>query len=445
MNNTTPTKIQKEGTTISNIERACCRSVSIDSTEHIDALAKCNPQYQSPLFATLPREIRELIWTFATAPVEDESKRYAENEYYCRPGHRAPHKTHTALLYTCRRIWLEANALPMLQAEHCFWYYRAAPDSRNAAWMANLTEANRRNFGQLHLFAQMFAVEGLTDKPGRLRKWFLDAPEQAGDFQPRVMHVTIRHTDWWYWENEAPLRFEDRWFQAMLDSPDLRSTQTLRLELETLDYKVEQLRPIVERLKGLESREYETHVVDGASVKTKFVLAGDPAVYTWTGPADINGGRYSPYAGKETLNYHVETLTWRLHFPSLPRAHIPTLRLAPRHPGTTPRRSRQEEDRHPLRPFEAQFHHSAYQPSDTRQIRRNRKAGGRVLKSKRNEDTYWWFAWQRRQNYVRAMDKWAGDVRVMGEAERFQEQVEGMRRADWEGRWRGSASLLRFA
>lgn len=178
---------------LEELERACGQTVAI---EHDESLAGCNAQFQSPLFSKLPREIRELIWTFATAPVEDESHRYKANEYYCRPGHLARHKTYTDLLYTCRRVWLEANALPMLQAEHCFWYYRAAPDQRDPAWMAGLTKMNRRNFGHLHLFAQMYTIESLEDGKGRVRDYFLKTPELAGDFQPRMLHVTIRHTDW---------------------------------------------------------------------------------------------------------------------------------------------------------------------------------------------------------------------------------------------------------
>ena len=55
---------------------------------------------------------------------------------------------------------------------------------------------NRRNFGHLHLFAQILAIEGLDAGRGALRNYFLKTPEIAGDFQPRVLHVTIRHTDW---------------------------------------------------------------------------------------------------------------------------------------------------------------------------------------------------------------------------------------------------------
>ena len=98
-----------------------------------------------------------------------------------------------SLRLTCRRVWLEANNLPMLQAEHCFWYYRAAPDQRDPNWMAGLTSLNRTNFGQLHLFAQMFAIEPLTNNIGHLRNFFLKSSIPVkGDFQPRMLHITIR-------------------------------------------------------------------------------------------------------------------------------------------------------------------------------------------------------------------------------------------------------------
>jgi hypothetical protein len=179
------------------MEESVQKTIIMAEAENEESLSRCNAQEQSPFFSMLPREIRDLIWAFATAPYEVEEKRYDANEYYCRPGHTAPLKTDFWLLLTCRRVWLEANPLPMLQAEHCFWYYRAAPDARNPEWMASLTRSNRKHFGLLHLFPQMFAIEGLRRSKGRLRGFFLRSPESLDDFQPRVMQVTVRHTDWW--------------------------------------------------------------------------------------------------------------------------------------------------------------------------------------------------------------------------------------------------------
>ena len=314
---------------VDNIEHKTGKQVVIDTVETGDVLAKCHPQDQSPLFTQLPRELRDLIWAFATAPTNDKDHAYDAHEFYYRPGHVARLKTEGNLLLTCRRAWLEAHALPMLQAEHSFWYDRPAPDARSKEWMAGLTALNRKDFGTLHLYAQMCNIERLTARAGDLKGYFLPSNKSTDYFQPLKFHVTIRHTDWWYWEDEAPLRFKYEWFQAMLDSPDLRRTETLKLELETLDYKVDQLSPIVERIQRMESKEFETHIVDGRPTKTKSCLTGEPEVTGWTGPTNLDGKTYDPYKDRWKLNYRVFTLTWRLQFPQYPKAHIPSLRLAP--------------------------------------------------------------------------------------------------------------------
>lgn len=318
-----------ELSSIDMIEAATNRKVGIDVDEY-EAVGKFADQEASPLFSKLPRELRDLIWAYVTAPFEDPTRTFDPTAYYCRPGHTACLKTDTAVLRTCRRIWLEANAMPMLQAEHSFYYNRAAPDSRNPQWMAKLTDLNRQNFGHLHLFVQMYLIERLLDQPGSLRGFFLHTPVKPGDFQPRMLHVTIRHTDFWYWEHDAPLKVKDEWVQALLNSPDLRSTETLMLELETLDYKVDQLAPIVEHIRNFESEEKETHLVDGRPTKTKFVLAGEPKTYNWEGPSNINRQSFPPYVGKDKLKYHAVILTWRLQFPDIPAAFVPQLRRAPR-------------------------------------------------------------------------------------------------------------------
>ena len=300
------------------------------TTDETEAYGKFNEQLASPLFSKLPRELRDLIWAYATAPYENADGKFNETAYYYRPGHTARLKSDTALLLTCRRLWLEANAMPMLQAEHSFYFHRAAPDARNPAWMSRLTDKNRRDFGHLHMFAQMFAIERMTDARGEVRRFFLSGAPKPNDFQPRMMHVTIRHTDWWFWENEEPLRLSLKWVQALLNSPDLRNTEVIKLELETLDYKVDQLQPILEQITELQSLEVKTHLIDGKPAKSKFVLCRDPEVYSWEGPANINGQKFLPYKGKKVLKYHVVTLTWRLLFPKFPSGFIPRLRLNPR-------------------------------------------------------------------------------------------------------------------
>ena len=51
-------------------------------TDEYDAAGRFNEQASSPLFSVLPREIRGIIWQYATAPFEDQSQKFGENMYY---------------------------------------------------------------------------------------------------------------------------------------------------------------------------------------------------------------------------------------------------------------------------------------------------------------------------------------------------------------------------
>ncbi|TKA28223.1 hypothetical protein B0A50_04195 [Salinomyces thailandicus] len=395
-------------------------------TDEAEAFEKCDAQDASPLFTTLPRELRDLIWAYATAPYEDPNAKFEETAYYYRPGHTARLKTDTALLLTCRRIWLEANAMPMLQSEQSFYYHRAAPDARNPQWMASLTDHNRHNLGHIRLFCQMFAIEKLEAHAGSLRDFCcLDksapalAPQAA--FRPRMLQVTIRHTDWWFWESEQPLRLEDHWVKNLLNTPDLRSTHLFKLELETLDYKADQLATIVQRIKGFESECKPTHVIDGKPTATKFVLRGEPEVSTWKGPANIDNRTFDPYFGKKWLKYHVVTLTWELRFPSIPRAFVPSLRLAPRVASDTPPPPTAKASRYLAR---------------LRRSTRLRRGPGPLKTFSRGMHAA-------RQSVLVEEQKAA----ARGEStrrRRFELCMGALKAKQWEARWRDERSLLKF-
>ena len=124
-----PLKQPKPETLVERIERQTGKHIGIETSLNDDSLSKCNPQTGSPLFG-LPMEIRTLIFEFA-ATQSNELERYEETAYYHRPGHVARHRTYTAFLLTCRRLWLEANELPMRIAEHSFWFQRGPYDQRS--------------------------------------------------------------------------------------------------------------------------------------------------------------------------------------------------------------------------------------------------------------------------------------------------------------------------
>lgn len=69
-------------------------------------------QSQSPLFK-LPREIRNDIWRYATATYCDPDRPFRHSER--RPELSGPRRCDTALLRTCREIYLEAWDLPLRQ------------------------------------------------------------------------------------------------------------------------------------------------------------------------------------------------------------------------------------------------------------------------------------------------------------------------------------------
>jgi hypothetical protein len=429
----------------SRLERKTQRRIVLECDENA-AWPKFNEQDDSPLFTVLPREIRDLIWDFTLAPYEDPNGKFKANEYFCRPGHEARLKTDFNLLLTCRRVWLEAHAMPMLQAEHSFYYNRAAPDARNPQWMAQLTDHNRQNFGQLHLFVQMYMIEHLNASPGRLRDYFLKTHVRPGDFQPRIFHVTLRHTDWWDWEQEAPLRLEDRWVKAMLDSPDLRGTETFKLELETLDYKVWQLEPIIERLKRMESEEMETHVIDGQPTKTKFVLVDQSKPWTWEGPTNIDGHDFDPYKGKTKLKYHVVTLTWKLRFPDMPGAFVPHLRRAPRFWGQSgplldtdavePRSTKiQPEDDPHVRPM---LPHDMPTIFPRRRRRANRANNNRVRMASPEQ-------WKVMCDNVHTNARLLADATEKRKRLQFEDMMADFEMERYRAKWKAEGSLLRFA
>ena len=89
-------------------------------------------QVQSPLFK-LPPELRETIWQLTVASYDNLDRPYEINSHYCRPGYTHAQKIDTALLRTCRKIYLEAYHLPLSCNTIAFWAYRGPkgePDVR---------------------------------------------------------------------------------------------------------------------------------------------------------------------------------------------------------------------------------------------------------------------------------------------------------------------------
>ncbi|WPH01195.1 Hypothetical protein R9X50_00403100 [Acrodontium crateriforme] len=315
---------------IDSIQSQTNREVTISPTGTAKQLSKCRNQDQSPFFSMLPSELRLLIFEYATAPYQDpahqddDAKTYKTTDFFYRPEHPGKLVTSTNLLLTCRRIWLEANHLPLKQAEHVFYFFNRDrrprwttsnwidDDDRLRDFLTSLTYGNRQNLEHIRVFPQMFWLE---------REFIGKVDHFLGRFgaAPRVLTLTLRYTDWWNWESNQDLYIDTKWVQALLDSPTLPRVQELRLELETTESKMAQLRPIVENIRHLEPLVRRT-LGGKDDIRHCWTLQTSPPEKTWSGPGCLGPqtARHQRQRthnwttkGEGTLKYRIVTIVWK--------------------------------------------------------------------------------------------------------------------------------------
>ena len=174
------------------------RRVEFDPTpEMIEPVAQdpaencpINPQLSSPLFTSIPPEIRNYIFELVLTSYDDKNRPYKKGAFYYRPDHRHAQKIDTALLLTCRRIHVETEAIPASLNEHTSWYQRAPPDVlKNSFSLEDSPAALKRRQGleTIHLFTQQFWLEDSFKAFSRKFKFT----------KVTRLTITIRHTDWW--------------------------------------------------------------------------------------------------------------------------------------------------------------------------------------------------------------------------------------------------------
>lgn len=297
-----------------DIETRTKKSLAIETSPSPENISKCNQQQQSPLFGVLPAEIRNDIFALALLQYEDLTQPYPENDFCYRPGHRARRILSTELLLTCRRIWLEANHWPMEQAVHSFWFdYERRPswtrrnayndDVRFTRFMDNFSSKSSLRIKHIQVSAQMYWFERNLEYSDI---WgYLDGKSLNLD----TFTVTIRHTDWWLWESDDPLRFDEDRIRALLRTPGASHIAEFRLELETLEWNMNQLRPILDKLRSLKIHNPDED--DGIH----WELVEPFEEITWSGPTNIDGEDYDVYAKRDKLDYRIMTVKWRRRNP----------------------------------------------------------------------------------------------------------------------------------
>lgn len=204
-------------------------------------------QYESALFR-LPGELRDQIYTYALTPYEDQDQPYGSDTCYYRPGYTARRRTDLSLLRTCKRVYSEAWCKPLsLATEFCYWLAWAgrAPQGEEdlSGRLAGTMDLLQKHHGYVELkhvqiFAQMLEFGGRS----------IDDILMAPHFHPAVITITVRHTDWWSWEDDDWLRYDAG---VRNSSVFPASTRKLVLEMETLERKKDQLDSIVSQMKDL--------------------------------------------------------------------------------------------------------------------------------------------------------------------------------------------------
>ena len=201
--------------------------------------------------------------------------------------------------------------MPFLRKEQTHWLgqpSRAPPDykqplapgrlKRNLERIqAALGEGQRAEIGRMHVFAQMFRVEDgtLADFVG------------TAHLHPKQLTVTIRHTDWWYWETDEPLRMKGNWLKKFGESLSA-STREVVLELETTKRRKGQLQKIVKQMTDSWFIKRGAH----AGGDVLYADAANVGASSWTGRSTWQGQRWvrdevEPYK----IEYCVMTVPFR--------------------------------------------------------------------------------------------------------------------------------------
>lgn len=224
-------------------------------------------QQQCPLFNTLPAEIRNRIFHFALSPYTNKESPYPTNEYYYRPHFRYGDECFdTALLRTCRLIHSETSQIPASRYVAVEYHSRDPPYHRPLTARAFTSTVGRLQ--HLHLFTQQCWLESANG-------WTQHMKQFRSSLQ--TLKITLRHSDWWYWEYSEPLAFD-----PMGDSPSSLSLREDDLGIFHLD-----LRPLT----ALRRLEFEFETVEGKQAEMDQIVARAPA---WRFPLDWPSSPPSP-------------------------------------------------------------------------------------------------------------------------------------------------------
>lgn len=150
----------------------------------------------------------------------------------------------------------------------------------------------------LQIFAQLYKLE-----PGISLRMILTLPL----LRPQCITITIRHHDWWFWEDDRPLLIRGRFVDIAKLPP---STRELRMELESLQRKKAQIDYVAASM--CESWTFQCQGNDAVLFRAK---TQDCTSSTWSGSSTFTDGkrwiRDEVDAKPGMLEYYVKTVLWK--------------------------------------------------------------------------------------------------------------------------------------
>jgi len=263
-----------------------------------------HPQGSSLLFSTLPPEIRNCIFYLTLLEYDDETTPVPFDSYGYRPGHECRKKHSLDLLVTCKRAYLEAYLIPVATTTHITWRTWDARAPLNQSLVAH-HRFQRMNIEQraavktVQVYAQQWALEVL--------QWgerIVPRDQRMQGVLPTRLIITVRHSDWWEWENDAPFRMDESryssvWREGFGAFPSL---EEFVMELETLERRKAEMDAIAAGV-----RKWEIDLGNGRVLNTDGIAL---KTCTWNGPAMFCGSLPAP-EGATSLPYYVVTVTWK--------------------------------------------------------------------------------------------------------------------------------------
>ncbi|CAG9992170.1 unnamed protein product [Clonostachys byssicola] len=259
-------------------------------------------QTRSALLTKIPAEIRTEIFTLILQSYPDQSpeREYDRSEAYVRPGYSAPLVTYTAVLQTCRAVYQEYWQFPFFLREQIHWASHqewCCPPAYNLATALKKLRSSfpmlwlRQEFRNLRVFPRVYSLE----KEGVMNRIL-----NVG-IRPHIITITIRHTDWFNWEN-GPLKLEGNWTRGVSKVLPT-SVRQLTIELETVRRMKEQVDELASQMmdKWLFKRE------DGVTLSPQSV-----AHSIWCGKGIRSDSRWARYGTAESrIEYYIARVDFR--------------------------------------------------------------------------------------------------------------------------------------